>query len=942
MLQILDFILSKFSKISLIIVEKIINTIIYILNIFRTSFYLNKAEKNIKEENYELGIKNLEKAARYVDNNSTGERYYIIHYKTGKCYFHLAQKKNDIESYKKAKNHFEKAIIKFSYYDKSEYKKLNKFLMNIKDNIFKYEYKQYNFDSTKIRNSIDNIKEALEGYKFDSSDKLQALIYAEIQSNLATCYTKELENENNNDYIKKVLLAYHECLRVYSPSEYTEKYLNNIEKLGVFYINNMSSNQDNLSTAINHLNNALHIYLSNFKAYEREVSRINYYLGKAFYKMGKIENSKDNYNKAIECLKLANNDSVKKEESEKLAQILDLKGLCYMKLFKLIDNKANLEKSNKSYEEVLSIYQSGKSDDKLLRLCYVRCHIGLNYLNLAKIENVQINLDNALNKYMQAFNDYENIIKNTNENRLLEINKKDKIKYEACYHRSRIYLFKAEVKDTKENIGYALEDIEESKKSIPSKVEPEFICKLSSVRAKALTIKSELVDRGKNLELANENISCSIDNINKEKNPIYYSNFMNRKGDIFIELSHIRKKNKQLKTAEEAYEEALSIKTLEKYPIGNAITHKKLVNLFIEKAKIKNTQENLDEACKHIKNANVFCSKIVNLPYELGKIYVHCGQIQHLFSKIKKNYNGYSNASEASFNKALDIFTSENFPIWHTKIEYQLCDLKITIVKIDYIKNKENKLDKEILIDTIFKLEDILKIMKDQGYIYKQAKICSKLADCYLMLASDDIIGDKESKHLESAENYLNETQNIFKPDSSPLDYSDLANRLGYLSYLKYLEHSNNENLFNEAEKYYKEALDKRPFKDYPIHQAYILENMGDLYLEKASKVESSEGSQRYKDNAKDCYEKAMSVFISENYVHDIENLRTKLEKAYLHDILINDELRSSSINDVLTSKDLTSKYIDDILKNDKLKDLIEKEINRSESAIQLKNQGDK
>lgn len=868
--------------------EKFNDKFLYYVNFIYINRLHKKARKQLENENYKPALEELNKAAELADKNISSKMFHDINYEAGKCYLKLAEKENDFNKYKKAEEHLTKALLKFSYDDKPEYKKMNKYLIKIKNNILKYEYKQYDFDSVIINKSANEIQKSLKGYKFDSLDKKQALRYANLQTFLATCYTKILEKEYNKDYIDNITNAYQESLRVYKKDEFTEEYLNNIEKLGEFYINNMPDNQDNLSTAINYLKNAIQIYSSNFKAHQREMSRIKYHLGRAYYRLGKLENSIKNWYKAIDYLNDAINHS-SDDELEQLADIENTLGLCYMKLFNIIDNRENLKKSNKSFNKVLSIYKSDIAIEKIIIYYKALCHIGLNYFHLAKIETPHRNIENSLSSFNQAFEHYKKVVNISNDKKLEESDYKDKNRYYAYNFRAKVYLYQAELLNTRTSVEKALDDLGEARKYFPIDGELGDDCWILNNTSIAYQLKSEQEKRSENLKSAIELNDAAIKKIDKESHPVYYSDFISTKGDLFLKLSDIRENNENLKISQAAYEEALTGKTLEKSPIENAITENKLIKIYIKKAKIKDTQDNLLKANEHLKKASVFCTKIGNVPCELAKIRAQCGQIQHLLSKVSNNYNAYIKTSKISLEKALEVFTAESFPIWHAKIQYELCDLKITDFRINYIKNNKKELNLHLIKETISDLEIVLKVMEEEGYIYKEAKICNKIADCFLILASEK--KDKAVEYLKKAEEYLKKAQDVFDSDSSPLDYSDVAKNLGKLFFLKYLENSDDENLFNEAVKYYKESLDKRPFKEYPIHQAYILENFGDLYFEK-SRFDKTDESKKYKDKVKYCYEAAMSVFISEDYIHDKESLRNKLEEAYIEDILTNDDLK--------------------------------------------------
>lgn len=411
-------------------------------------------------------------------------------------------------------------------------------------------------------------------------------------------------------------------------------------------------------------------------------------------------------------------------------------GLSYCNLSRIEDTLSNLNKSIKSYKEILNVFVY---EEFPVDYAMTQNNLGNAYCGLAIIKNTADNLKRAIGAYDEALKvrtleefptDYATTQNNLggaywilskieemekNLNRAIKVYKKAlkvrtleefPIDYATTQNNLGVaYKDLAKIKDTAENLKKAIRAYE---KALNVYTIDEFPIDYAMTQNNLGNVYGDLAK----IENTTENIRRSIGSFGEalkvrtiEKFPIYYAQTQNNLGIAYKNLAKSEDTTKNLKKSIGAYREALKVRTLEEFPIDYAQTQNNLGNVYGDLAKIENTTENTKKAIRALNKAldvytiNEFPMYYAGTQNNLGVCYNKLAKVEETSKNLKKAIKAYE--------EALKVKTVDKFPI-----DYAITKLNLGNLYSDLVEMGEKE---EIYKKARDAYEEALEIFKKVG-----------------------------------------------------------------------------------------------------------------------------------------------------------------------------------------------------------------------------------
>jgi len=364
--------------------------------------------------------------------------------------------------------------------------------------------------------------------------------YAHIKSKEGRCYLNlVLMGENQEDNIKKAILAFEDALKIYTDEEYPFDYGNIQNDIGNSYyiLAEIRNREDNLEKAILAFEKALKVYRN-----KRLVQTID--IG--------------------EGIKLG---IYKVEEYVNYAGVQVGLGNAYSSLAEVRDKKNNLEKAIDAYKYALDVYTIDKHPSEYAA---AQNNLGIAYFTIAEFQDIW----GKLNSTQKAILAIEEALKvYTVEN--------DSLRYaDAKNNLGLAYTTRGKFVSGEGNIEKAINAFEDALKVYSFEENPDSYAGAKSNRGAAYPLLANSRDKEENLEKAILDFEDALRVYNIKDYPIKYALNQYNIGLAHKYLATYKNKEENLEKAISAFEESLKIYTPENYPDWHNI-----VKLELEKAK---------------------------------------------------------------------------------------------------------------------------------------------------------------------------------------------------------------------------------------------------------------------------------------------------------------------------------------------------------------------
>ena len=430
----------------------------------------------------------------------------------------------------------------------------------------------------------------------------------------------------------------------------------------------------------------------------------------------------------------------------------------------------------------------------------IQMHLGDAYLGLANCEDIEKNLDNAIDVYNSALG-------------VLTSNDKEYIHIKLNLGNS--YCILSKIRDKKKNAEEAIKSYN-SALEYRSSEKPRECIQIETGLGNAYRLLSEVEEKENNSLSSIKHYENALE-LNKDDNhSLTYSDIKCYLGIDYRSLSEVRNREENLEKALRNHSDALNIRELSNDPISYAQCLSNLATVYRSLYEVERNPKRLEIAIDYYKTALDTVSK--GLPME-------CYRIQ--YADIKNNlgiayYSRYEfaknnddlNSARDAYLDALDIRLKNKYPIDYAQIMNNIGVINTSASEI--FSKKEKKL--ELLNNALRDFDEALQISHNESAIdYSETKHNQGVAYINMFRFTDN------KMYLELAKSSFEKSLEIRTLEDNPLDFALTKYYLGNV-FLCLAESNDNEDNIGDAIDAYKESLDIYKIED-PVRYNQVYSN---------------------------------------------------------------------------------------------------------------------